>query len=47
MGPGLLVNNPDFATIIRKRKAVGAEEAVIAFSLYRRVEETQAVFKHA
>ena len=47
MGPGLLVNNPDFATIIRKRKAVGAEEAVIAFSLYRRVEEAQAAFEPA
>jgi hypothetical protein len=38
IGPDLLVNNADFATIIRKRKAVGALEAVIVFSVYRKVE---------
>ena len=37
VGPDLLVNNADFATIIRKRKAVGAEETVIVFSLYRKL----------
>lgn len=35
MGPELLVNNADFASIIRKRKAVGAEEAVIVFNIYK------------
>lgn len=38
IGPDYLVNNPDFGTIIRKRKAVGANEAVIVFSVYRKVD---------
>lgn len=41
MGPDLLVNNADFSTIIRKRKAVGASEAVIVFSIYRQFQVTQ------
>ncbi|MFY0638122.1 hypothetical protein [Maricaulis maris] len=40
LGPDLLVNNAEFSTIIRKRKAVGADEAVIVFSVYRRAEVT-------
>ncbi|RKR00377.1 hypothetical protein [Maricaulis maris] len=47
VGPDLLVNNADFATIIRKRKAVGAEEAVIVFSLYRRYPTTQESLERA
>jgi len=35
IGPDLIVNNADFATIIRKRKAVDAREAVIVFEQYR------------
>ena len=38
IGPDLLINNPDFGTIMRKRKAVGAREAVIVFSIYRRLD---------
>jgi hypothetical protein len=38
LGPDLLVNNPDFGTIIRKRKAVGMRETVIVFSVYKRVD---------
>ena len=38
IGPDYLVNNPDFGTIIRKRKAVGAHEIVIVFSVYRKVD---------
>ena len=38
LGPDLLINNPDFGTIIRKRKAVGAQEAVIVFTVYRKVD---------
>lgn len=37
LGPELVVNNADFASIIRKRKAVGAEEAVIVFNIYKEV----------
>jgi len=47
VGPDLLVNNADFSTIIRKRKAVGAEEAVIVFSVYRRVEIAQEALERA
>ncbi|WP_300528355.1 hypothetical protein [Maricaulis sp.] len=36
-GPSLLINNADFASIIRKRKAVDAREAVIVFEPYRAV----------
>jgi len=45
IGPDLLVNNADFSTIIRKRKAVGAIEAVIVFSVYRRVQLAEAAFE--
>ncbi|MDF1768158.1 hypothetical protein [Maricaulis sp.] len=45
LGPDLLVNNAEFSTIIRKRKAVGAIEAVIVFSVYRRVEIAREAFK--
>lgn len=45
LGPDLLVNNADFSTIIRKRKAVGVEEAVIVFSVYRRVEVEQTALE--
>ncbi|WP_323762212.1 hypothetical protein [Maricaulis sp.] len=45
LGPDLLVNNADFSTIIRKRKAVGADEAVIVYSVYRRVEVEQAALE--
>lgn len=38
IGPDLIVNNPDFGTIVRKRKAVGAREAVIVFSVYRKFD---------
>lgn len=38
LGPDLLINNADFGTIIRKRKAVGASEAVIVFSVYRKLD---------
>lgn len=38
IGPELIVNNPDFGTIVRKRKAVGAHEAVIVFSVYRKFD---------
>lgn len=38
IGPDLIVNNPDFGTIVRKRKAVGAHEAVIVFSVYRKFD---------
>ncbi|ABI66446.1 MAG: hypothetical protein ACJAU5_001659 [Maricaulis maris] len=47
VGPDLLVNNADFATIIRKRKAVGAEEAVIVFSTYCRVGIEQIAAERA
>lgn len=39
-GPDLLVNNADFAAIIRKRKAVDAREAVIVFTEYRELAKT-------
>ncbi|WP_417491149.1 hypothetical protein [Maricaulis sp.] len=39
IGPELIVNNPDFGAIIRKRKAVGAEEAVIVFNVYRELAD--------
>jgi hypothetical protein len=42
IGRDVLVNNPDFAAIIRKRKAVGAGEAVIVFSVYKKMETTAA-----
>lgn len=42
IGPDLLVNNADFATIIRKRKAVQAEHAVIMFRVYREIELREA-----
>ncbi len=35
VGPVALINNADFANIIRKRKAVDAREAVIIFESYR------------
>lgn len=35
IGPELIVNNADFASIIRKRKAVDAREAVIVFESYK------------
>ena len=35
IGPDLIVNNADFASIIRKRKAVNAREAVIVFESYK------------
>ncbi len=38
IGPELLINNADFAAIIRKRKAVDAKDVVIAFDSYRRIE---------
>ena len=38
IGPDYLVNNPDFGTIIRKRKAVGAHDVVIVFSVSRKVD---------
>ena len=37
-GPSLLINNADFASIIRKRKAVDAREAVIVFEPYRAMQ---------
>lgn len=37
-GPVLLINNADFASIIRKRKAVDAREAVIVFEPYRAMQ---------
>lgn len=37
LGPELLINNADFATIIRKRKAVGARDTVIVFEAYQRL----------
>ena len=42
IGPDLLVNNPDFGSIIRKRKAVDAKQAVIVFTIYREVENGTA-----
>lgn len=42
VGPELLVNNADFASIIRKRKAVGADEAVIVFNIYRQLSHEGA-----
>jgi hypothetical protein len=39
IGPELLINNADFASIIRKRKAVEAREAVIVFTEYREVTD--------
>lgn len=36
-GPDLLINNADFASIIRKRKAVGSTETIIIFTTYREV----------
>ncbi|SDM24663.1 hypothetical protein [Maricaulis salignorans] len=41
VGPELLVNNADFASIIRKRKAVGAEEVVIVFNIYREMASSE------
>lgn len=35
IGPEILVNNADFANIIRKRKAVNAHETVIVFESYK------------
>jgi hypothetical protein len=43
IGPELLVNNADFASIIRKRKAVGAEEAVIVFNIYKEMASSGPV----
>jgi len=37
-GPVMTINNADFASIIRKRKAVNAHEAVIVFTEYMRLE---------
>ena len=42
IGPELLVNNADFASIIRKRKAVDAREAVIVFNIYMEMEASSA-----
>jgi hypothetical protein len=39
IGPELLINNADFAAIIRKRKAVEAREAVIVFTEYMEIED--------
>jgi hypothetical protein len=36
-GPDLLINNADFASIIRKRKAVGSTETIIIFTTYREI----------
>lgn len=38
IGPDLVVNNADFAAIIRKRKAVDAQEAVLVFTGYREAD---------
>lgn len=38
IGTELLINNADFAAIIRKRKAVEARTVVINFDAYRRIE---------
>ena len=38
IGPKLLINNADFAAIIRKRKAVDARDVVIVFDAYQRVD---------
>ena len=38
IGTELLINNADFAAIIRKRKAVEARTVVITFDAYRRIE---------
>lgn len=38
IGPDLVINNADFAAIIRKRKAVDAQEAVLVFTGYREAD---------
>lgn len=38
LGPNLLINNAQFAAIIRKRKAVNAREAIIEFRRYRELD---------
>jgi len=39
-GPDMMINNADFASIIRKRKAVNAHEAVIVFTEYQKMDAT-------
>ena len=41
-GPDLLVNNADFAAIVRKRKAIGATEAVVVFTTYQEMDTETA-----
>jgi hypothetical protein len=41
-GPDLMINNADFAAIIRKRKAVDAREAVIVFSIYKKMKQAHS-----
>lgn len=38
LGPELVINNPEFAAIIRKRKAVDARDVVIVFDAFRLVD---------
>jgi hypothetical protein len=41
IGPDLLINNADFASIIRKRKAVSADETVLVFTEYKKMKQTE------
>lgn len=37
IGPHLVINNADFANIIRKRKAVDARDTIIVFESYKAI----------
>jgi hypothetical protein len=41
IGPDLLINNADFASIIRKRKAATTDETVLVFTEYKKLKQTE------
>jgi hypothetical protein len=43
IGPDLLINNADFASIIRKRKAASADETVLVFTEYKKLTQAEQV----